>query len=93
MERLRQFFHPASERKGILETHYRQNWNSVFNAVHPRTASDDRLANLDHREAMQIVERAGLSDRQRRGPIELRDSGANQIGFMRRPRGTRFHGR
>jgi hypothetical protein len=90
MERLRHFLHPADEGKGILVAHYRQNCDSVFNPVHPRTASDDRLTNLDHREAMQIVERTGLSDRQRRGPIELWDSGADQIGGMRRPRGSRL---
>ena len=32
----------------------------------------------------QIVERVGLSDRQRGGPIELWDSGADQFGDMRR---------
>ena len=60
----------------------------VFNADHPKIAADGRLPNLDHSEDKQIVERVGLSDRRRRDPIELWDSGADQFGDMRRLGGS-----
>jgi hypothetical protein len=52
MRRLRQFLHPASERKAswlqIIERTAIA--KRIFNADHPKVAAQDRLTNLDHLE-------------------------------------------